>query len=219
MNSKGDVIYDANTGKSWFKSDIFLSPLDVTIEWTDLKVDLKGNIVHINSKCKDSKNLLNLLAAAHYVIPILLNIEFAEPPVVEYTRGRIGEATFDWILMQKKIWFDVTNNEAQEKRVADSFKRLTWITQISNRRLAAAAYYFYVARRLSEAGHSAFEFMAEVVLNLSKTLEALFGVGGNCDKVRTELRKLGYCETDIEERFIYEHVIKFPKVKNTKGDG
>ena len=79
---------------------------------------------------------------------------------------------------------------------------MTWITQISNRRLAAAAYYFYVARRLSEAGHSAFEFMAEVVLNLSKTLEALFGVGGNCDKVRTELRKLGYCETDIEERFI-----------------
>jgi len=167
-----------------------------------LKLELKGNILHINSNCKDSKNLLNLLIAAHYIIPILLNIEFPDPPVVIYTRGRVGEATFDWTLMQKKLWLDVTSNEAQEKRVADALKRWIWISQISNRRLAAATYYFYVARRLSEAGHSAFEFMAEVVLNLSKTLDALFGGGGNCEKVRTELRKLGYCETDIEEKFI-----------------
>ena len=195
-------IFDMNTGKSWIKSNTFLKPIDATIEWTDLKLELKGNRFYVKSKCDTCKNLTDLLIAVHYGIPILLNLEFAEPPIVKYTRGRIGDATFNWELEEKSHWFDITNDEKQEKRVIDSFQRMTWILQLANRRLAAAAYYFYLARRLVESGNSPFEFMAEVVLNLCKTLEALFGGGGNCDKVRNELQKLGYSNEEIEEKFI-----------------
>lgn len=44
----------------------------------------------------------------------------------------------------------------------------------SNRRLAAALHYYYVAKRLTEAGNLPQEFMTEIILNYYKVLEILF---------------------------------------------
>ena len=127
QKSNCTVIYDANTGKSWIKSSTFLKHIDAGIEWNDLKLELKGNKLRLESKCATYKNLQDLLVVAHYGIPILLNLEFAEPPVVKYTKGRIGDATFKWELEKKLCSFDITNDEKQEKRVIDSFQRITFV--------------------------------------------------------------------------------------------
>jgi len=194
------AIYDANTGKTWMKSRVFLKPIDTGVEWTNLKLGLNGNKLYAKARSDTYENLHDLLVIMHNVIPILLNLEFAEPPVVKYTRGRIGDATFNWELERTLGWFDVTNDDKQEKRVIDSFQRIDVINQLANRRFAAAAYYFYVARRLAESGNSLFEFMAEVVLNLCKVLQVLFGE--TRDEVRNELLKFGYSKDEIEEKFI-----------------
>jgi hypothetical protein len=133
----------------------------------------------------------------HYILPILLNLEFVEPPVIKYTKGKIGDAEFNWELEKRLSEFDVTNDEIQKKRVFDSFLKLN---QINNRRLIAAIYYFYIARRLTEAGNSPFEFMAETILNLCKVLQVLFGESR--DQVRQELIKCGYSKEEIEKKFI-----------------
>jgi hypothetical protein len=198
--SQCTAVFDSNSGKSWIKSETFLNNIDATIEWTNLKLQLKGNVVFYKSKCDSSKDFYDLIIAVHYFVPILFNLEFAEPPVVKYTRGRIGDATFNWELRQRLCSFDVTDNENQEKRAIDSLQRITWVTDLPNRRLAASVYYFYVARRLVESGYSPFEFMAEAILSLNKVLEALFGE--KRDEIRVELQKLGYSKNDVEEKFM-----------------
>lgn len=196
-NSKATAYFDANTGKTWVQCEQPLKPIDTGVEWTNMKLELKANKIFAKKRCNDGKDLNDLLIILHYILPILINLEFAEPPVVKYTKGKIGDAEFNWELEQRRSWFDVTDEDMQEKRVLDSFLRLN---QLTSRRLAAANYYFYVARRLSESGSSPFEFMAEIVLNLCKILQVLFGE--TRDEVRHELLKCGYSKKEIEKQFI-----------------
>ena len=156
--------------------------------------------MYVTSRCQDIKILDNLIIICHYILPIMLNLEFAEPPTVKYTRGRVGNTVFNWELGTMMGNFDVTTEENQEKRVAESFMRLRVISGIDNRRLAAALYHFYIARRLVESGNSPYEFLAEYVLNLDKVLRVLFGEVR--DSIRSELKKFGYSDEDIEERFM-----------------
>jgi hypothetical protein len=204
--SKLHVIYDANTGNQQIFSNPRLEPVETILEWTNLRIEMHGNILHAKWKCETLKNLRDTINELHYIVPILLNLELMEPPVVKYTRGRVGDSTFTWELQEGKGFFDVTSKELQEKRVIDSLLRLEWLGKISNRRLAGALYYFYVARRLTDAGHSPYEFLAEVLLNLCKVLQALFGE--TRDEVRAELPKVGYSKEEIEEKFIPIMVIR-----------
>jgi hypothetical protein len=197
QGSKGTAHYDANSGKHWVNSDPPLRPIDSTVEWTNLKLQLKANKITTIAKCNTPKDLDELLVNLHYILPILLNLEFVEPPVARYTKVKIGDALFNWELQEKLTTFDVTNEEVQEKRVCDSFLRFT---ELSSRRLTAAAYHFYVSRRLAEIGSSPFEFMAEIVLNLCKILQVLFGE--TRDEVRRELLKCGFSKKEIEKQFI-----------------
>jgi len=198
--SRVEVFYDANTGKQRAFSSPCLEPIEVILEFTNLRLEMQGNMLHAKGKCETFKSLDNMIVTLHYIVPILLNLELAEPPTVKYTRGRVGEATFRWELAAAKGSFDATSKELQEERVADSFLRLNLVGETSNRRLAGALYYFYVARRLVESGYSPYEFLAEVVLNLCKVLQVLFGSAR--DDVRAELPKFGYSKKEIEEKFI-----------------
>ena len=200
VNSRVKAFYDANTGKQRAFSSPCLEPIEVIVEFTNLRLEMQGNMLYAKGKFETFKSLDNMITTLHYIVPILLNLELAEPPTVKYTRGHVGEATFRWELAATKGSFDVTSKELQEERVADSFLRLNLVGEPSNRRLAGALYYFYVARRLVESGHSPYEFLAEVVLNLCKVLQALFGEAH--DDVRAELPKFGYSKKEIEERFI-----------------
>lgn len=175
-------------------------PIQQSVEFANLKMEMQGNKLYVTSRCQDIKILDNLIIICHYILPIMLNLEFAEPPTVKYTRGRVGNTVFNWELGTMMGNFDVTTEENQEKRVAESFMRLRVISGIDNRRLAAALYHFYIARRLVESGNSPYEFLAEYVLNLDKVLRVLFGEVR--DSIRSELKKFGYSDEDIEERFM-----------------
>lgn len=59
----------------------------------------------------------------------------------------------------------------------------------------AALHYFHVACRLLAVGDSPWEFMGEVILNLTKTLQALFGQHG--EDVKRGLRLLGYSDAEV----------------------
>lgn len=191
--------WDANTGKWGVRSDPPLESIETVVEWTNLRLEMQGSKLLAKTECETFKELHDLLIALHYAMPILLNLELAEPPTVKYTRGQVGDAIFQWELAEAKHVIETTTKETQEKRVADSFSRL-YLTDIAYRGLVGALYYFYVARRLVESGHSPYEFLPEVVLNLCKILQVLFGE--DRDNVRTELAKFGYSREEIEGKFI-----------------
>ena len=199
--TKGQIVADLNVGKSGYLSD---SPLDNPIEskivYDNLTLEMMGNKLYCKSECEDLNSLNELIRTLHHIMPFLLNIYFAEPPVVKCTSGKVGACSFRWILDSLNSSFEVTSRDKQEHIVIDSFERLKIFNGTSNRRLAAALYYFYMARRLEEAGNSPYEFMSEIILNFNKVLEIL--LGDSRDKVRKELLNFGYTETEIEMKFI-----------------
>lgn len=119
------------------------------------------------------------------------------------TQGRVGEEFFIWQLVTINPKFTCSTGEYQEKLITESFKKLDLICDLSNRRLAAALYYFYVAKRLTEAGNSPYEFMSEVILNYNKVLEVLFAHSEKSrDDVRNELlNSFGYSKNEFDLKF------------------
>lgn len=200
-----DLIFNANTGRHAVKSKVPLQPLDVTIEDPVWRLEFRGNEVRVFTHCKNMKELKELVEAIYYGLPMLLNVEFADPPIVERVSGKIGDTSFQWLIDDWRMPFITTTQQRQEEKVNSSWLRFDLISQPANRRLLAALNYFHVACRLSRAGNSPWEFMGEIILNLSKVLEVLFPPLHNekpRDAVRAGLKTLDYSEDEIERNFI-----------------
>jgi hypothetical protein len=115
-------------------------------------------------------------------------------------QGRVGGR---WQLWRAE--FRTTTQEHQESAAALAWERLGVLSVPGRRRLLAALHYFHVACRLSRQAVTVGEFLAEVVLNLAKALEALFPPGGDGrtrDAVRAQLGALGFSEAEIERDYL-----------------
>jgi hypothetical protein len=199
------ISFNPHTGKTGVIPTYLFESIEVVFEWEgeNVQLEMRGNKLYATCKCKDLDELNGYVTALHYIVPILLNIEFKQPTVVISTQGRVGDLFFRWELANLKSKFDVATKESQEKLVIDSFKKLSLVCDLPNRRLAAALYYFYTAKRLVEAGNSPYEFMSEVVLNYSKVLEVLFAHSEKTrDDVKNELlTSFGYNENEFDLKF------------------
>ena len=200
------VYFDANTGHHTITSRTPLNPLEVVIEEPVRSVRLTGNELRIKTRCNAPNDLDELIQSIFFGFPMLLNVQFADPPVVEGVTGQVGSTPFRWELDNWRMEFYTTTQELQEQRVALAWEGFNILSAPGNRRLIAALHYFHVACRLCRAGNSPWEFMSETILNLSKVLEVLFppaaGDGRTLDAVRDGLSKLGFSEKQIEASFI-----------------
>lgn len=204
---EANAMFNANTGHHFIESKEPLDELEVVIEEPVRRVELRGNKLHIRTHCDTLEELNELVQSVFFGFPMLLNLEFADPPVVERVEGRVGDVPYRWELKEWTMQFEATTQELQEQRVASSWARFDVISEPGNRRLIAALHYFHIACRLSRAGHSPWEFMSEVILNLSKILEVLFPpIRGSGQKTieaaRDGLNKLGYTQVEIDRDFI-----------------
>jgi hypothetical protein len=212
--SPGRILFDGHTGIHTTECDNPLKPLEVlyTERWQDeprdepnRTVSLKGTELNIRQEFASLQELEGFIAGVVFMLPALLNLEFADPPFVKRIYGFVGEVSFSWELINWPMRFRVTSQDHQEQSFADSWQRLPLVAQFENRRLAAALRYYHTAVRLDRAGVSLGEFMAETLLNLSKCLEVLFPPEtdqGARDTIRSGLEKLGYSGTEIERDFL-----------------
>ncbi len=199
------VLFNANTGEHTIQSAIPLEPLDVTIKEPIRKITLKGNVLCIEQHFDNLKTLHDTIQSLYFALPMLFNIEFADTPFVERVDGVSGEANFRWELSNWRTEFFTTTQDNQESAIVRSWERMDILADTGRRRLLAALHYFHVACRLARCGSIPGEFLAEVLLNLAKTLEVLFpptGDGRTRDAVRTGLKKLGYTNDEIEANYI-----------------
>ena len=197
--------FDANSGKHTIESKEPLQSLNVTIEEPGRRTEIRGNELRVFTHCKTLKDLNDLIQSLYFGFPMLLNVEFVDPPIVERVSGKAGSTSFRWELAKWRMEFETTTQELQEEKIASSWRRFDLLSKPGNRRLIAALHYFHVGCRLSRVGNSPWEFMPEVILNLSKVLEILFppvGDGKTRDAVRTALKTLDYSEVEIERDFI-----------------
>lgn len=200
------VLFDANTGRHCIQSKNPLKPLEAIIEEPVRRIEMRGNELHIYTRFDSLKEMDEIVRSLFFAFPILLNIEFADPPFVERVAGKVGKVDFRWELHAWQMNFQITTQEVQEKWIALSWERLGILSQPENRRVIAALHYFHVACRLSRAGNAPWEFMSEVIINLSKVLEVLFpprnSDGKTLDSARSGLADLNYTRTEVERNFV-----------------
>jgi hypothetical protein len=182
-----------------------MDPLDVRILDDGVTVHMDGTSLKVEFECRDRETLLGMLGTLRYLLPLLLNVEFADPPVIVISSGRVGDVEFNWQVERTAGPFEVVDQHVQEAKITAAWGRLALIADGGNVRLRTAAYYFYEACRLEQAGSAVSEFLAEILLNLAKTLEVLFPVTdqrGSRDTVRAKLHALGYSDEDVESYFL-----------------
>ena len=203
---EANALFDANTGRHWIQSRDPLKPLEVIIEEPVRRIEMNGNELHVQARFESLEEMEEIVQSLFFAFPILLNVEFADPPFVERVSGTVGDVPFRWELDGWRMDFQTTTQKLQEQRVATSWERLNVLSNPDNRRVIAALHYFHVVCRLSRAGNSPWEFMSEIILNLSKVIEVLFppstGRGKTLEAARTGLKDLGYSEIEIERYFI-----------------
>jgi hypothetical protein len=199
QSQPASVFFNANTGQHFVESKSPLAPLEVVIEEPTRFVAVEGNRVTIKERCEDYKELTDLLESLYFGLPLLLAVEFADPPVVERVEGQIGSVPFRWELSDWRVDLDITTQERQEQRFVTAWNRFNILSAPHRRRLIAALHYFHVACRAKRAGKTPGEFLAEALLNFNKVLEVLYGPR---DQVRTSLAQLGYTAEEIERDFI-----------------
>ena len=199
------AFFDANSGRSTVESAKPLDPLEVTIESPDTAVSLVGAVLTVTRDFDSPDDLRAWVESIYFGLPALLNVSFADPPFVERVDGAIAGHHFRWELSEWRAELRTTTQEKQERDFATAWERLGVLSAPGRRRLLAALHYFHVACRLARAGETAGEFVAEVILNLAKTLEVLFppdGDGKARDAARRGLAALGYGDDEIESLFI-----------------
>jgi hypothetical protein len=199
------VLFNANTGAHAIESKVPLQPLDVTLEEPSRIVKMAGNVLSVSQLFASNSELTQIVEGIYFGLPLLLSVEFADPTIIERVEGTIGGVSFRWQLQAWDAQFKITTQEHQEVAVSSSWEKMGLLSAPENRRLLAALHYFHVAVRLSRQGTIAGEFLAEMILNLSKVLEVLFppsGDGLTRNAARRGLSSLGFSETEIEADYM-----------------
>lgn len=200
------VYFNMNTGKYYVESKRPLHPLRVE-EKGEVSVVLQGNCLTLKGIACDLDYIAQLLEAVYYLLPVLLNVEFFDPPYIERADGKIGSVAFRWELEEWPIWTYTTTQDKQEERFRTAWHRFLRVSRDGDaRRLVAALHYFHTACRLGRAAETPGEFMAEALLNYAKLLEVLWG--NSREEVRNGLRCLGYSDEEIEAKFIPAIVLR-----------
>ncbi|MBZ5607969.1 MAG: hypothetical protein LAP38_06925 [Acidobacteriia bacterium] len=194
------VLFNANTGQHFVISNAPLAPLEVVMEEPVRRVSLTGNQHTIHQQCDSLDHLRELVESVYFSMPLLLAVDFADPPIVDLVDGRIGDIPFRWELSDWQIEIDITTQERQQQRFATAWNHLVLVAPPERRRLLCALHYFHVACRLRREAKSPGEFLAEALLNLNKILETLYGP--DRDDVRMALRQLDFGDDEIERDFI-----------------
>jgi len=193
--------YDMPSGKVRSKSNPPLDPIDVIISAPDFKFRLKGTKLNIQFECEDLTQAKGVLETYGIFFPAILNTYFADPPVIKKINGKLGKIPFIYGHEKTEFVFMLQTQESVEQSVVDSLEVLKLFSFNRNRRLAAALCYFHTSSRLIVAGNSDWEFMAEAVLCMSKSLQILFG-GDKMDDIRKGLREIGYKDDEIEGDYV-----------------
>ena len=193
-------LWNANADRVITTSTTPFPRVDVT--WShptdNLTVRVEGASATIHARCENLLELARLVEFLYHLFPVALNVNFGDAPIVHTVAGTVGDVEYEWIHARTAINIHATTKENQERHISTACDSLlTLIADSDQRRLAAALHYFHVACRLFDVGPSPWEFTGELVLNLAKTLQALFGQSR--DDVKASLRSLGYSEREVED--------------------
>ena len=117
-NVAASVRFNANSGAHSIESKEPLLPLDVTINEPTRVVRMDGNVLKISQLFDSNQQLTEIVESIYFAFPMLLAVEFADPPIIERVDGQIGGVNFRWELTEWRAHFIITTQEKQEESAA-----------------------------------------------------------------------------------------------------
>lgn len=134
--------FNRSTGQYFAESATSLAPITLAVEQEGTRFSVAGERITVTKVVESERDLSNLIETVYYLLPLLLAVEFADPPVVEEVKGVVGDAEFGWYLVQWKAELLTTTQEKQTNHIRDAWHRLQHLLRAENRRLVAALHYF-----------------------------------------------------------------------------
>ena len=170
-----------------------------------MDVAWEGNVLTASDTFTSVGESNEFIQGIYFVLPMYLNVAFADPPFVERVDGDIAQVPFRWELLEWTAPTITTTQQDQEERAMMAWTRLALSAGGTGSRLLAALHYFHVACRLARTAATPGEFIAETLLNMEKALAVLFphaGDGKTMEAARRGLTTLGYSAAEVDRRFI-----------------
>lgn len=200
LGSDYTFLWDANTDRGHGRPDPGFLPVEVAVPALSGTLAVSGNRFTYAFHADNEEILVSELQFLHFVLPATISAVLTDPVYVEAAEGVIGATQFRIEHVRSISPVTVLSDELLASRIRESLGTLSLLHESANVRLVAGTRYVHTASRLLAAGFSPWEFMAEALLNYSKTLEVLFGASR--DEQRAGLRSVGVPDEDIEGRFI-----------------
>jgi hypothetical protein len=125
MDANSHCLFDVSTGEHSTLLDPPLKPLDVTLEQPGQLLRAEGNIITLARRFDNLDEVHQYIQGLYFALPFLLNVSFADPPVIVLVEGRLGSSEFRWELEGWQIDFRPTNQELQEGAILRAWERLT----------------------------------------------------------------------------------------------
>ena len=192
------ITWDRNEGVVRFEAPI-IEKLNGTWESEQLKGYLSGNFLQL-SRCVNSVNeAVSFAASANQCLPALLSFRFRTFVWIKEFWIQLGDARFRFALADTTINIPASTTEENKQRVwtcLDEWSR----SNSKHRRLVGAIYYYRQALRLSQLQLDQISLTPEVVLNLTKAIEIIFGT--NREVARKKAKSMGLTDEEIEKLLI-----------------
>jgi hypothetical protein len=200
LGSAYQMEWNANTDRSHSYPQPGFTRLQLKLPALGGAFEVDGDKVTFRIDVTTSDQLVRYLQLLTFALPASLSALLPEPVYITSIDGAIGDVGFRVEHTQSTTPVIVLDDDKLAERVSTALSQVELLSQESGMRLLAATRYIHTAGRLLAAGYSPWEFMAEALLNYSKSLEVLFG--DSRDDQRAGMRSLALAETDIEARFI-----------------
>jgi hypothetical protein len=127
VGSQARLTWNANTGRNVTLSTPPLEPTDVRATVDDLKFAIKGHTVEAAWHCTSRNDLLGVLGALHFVLPLSIGVAFADAAIPTVTSGRAGDARFVWQVEWTGSAFESLHAVDRDERVLEALARPSYL--------------------------------------------------------------------------------------------
>jgi hypothetical protein len=195
---------DMNTGRSTIEQLAPMPILTSSIVAGGVRSEWRGNVLVVAADLGALEDLEALIQEHYFALPPLLAVTMGDAAWIERVHGTWAGAPFMWLLKEMYCDLFATSPEEMKHESTRALRLMPSIVHRRNRRMFAALRYFGIACRLLRESTTPGEFLAEVILNLAKTLDALFEQDGTLpmDAARIGLSKLGFDRASIDRDYI-----------------
>jgi hypothetical protein len=195
------IHFDQNTGRVFAGSATFLPPLMLQrVLGPGVDLAFQANEVALRWEAASVDDLLKIPDLAEFYVPAYLSLTFGIYVGVESIVGEVERAcAFRYELAVSRFGMTTLDEGSRANKVEEALT-FAELRGHSSLRLILAVMYFQQALRFLSSHESRVVGlnMAEVLLNLAKSLHLLFG--SQIDDVRRGCRQVGYSNAQIESQ-------------------